>query len=247
MNWVQIVISAIVGASISTFFWSISRKRRELVYSINAVRTRVVASGQTKDLKVLYKDEPLGDVNITAVQISLGNTGNESISTTNILEEVKIKTEPPARILEAYVRNKTRDVIGITLLDSAESRSKGTIPLSWRILEKNDGFSVQLLYLGKQTVDVLIDGIIEGKREIKRQSISSGFESPEKHKKELLVFGLISILSLFVLVGSLITYTILKNNVNLFGPIVALSFYSLIFSGAAFTNRKRRKYPPLSF
>jgi hypothetical protein len=73
------VVGAIVTAIIGFVYWRIKRKKRELVYAINPISTKLVVAGQETKLKVSYDKKPLGNVNITVVQIAIWNTGEETI------------------------------------------------------------------------------------------------------------------------------------------------------------------------
>jgi hypothetical protein len=162
--------------AVAIYFAFSSKKHRELVFSINPIRTRVVIAGQATDLKLLYRDRLLGDVDVTAVQLAIWNAGNESIKPEHIRKEIVVVTEPSVPILEATSRNLTAET-GLSLLESTDSRSSGKVPLSWTILKKNDGASIQLLYLGKAEVDVRIEGLIEGQGHPKKIPASTRFKA----------------------------------------------------------------------
>ena len=78
-GWVGFLIG-LLGIAIGIYFGLVSRRRRELVFSVNPVRTKVVTSGQATDLKVLYLDEPLGDIDIAAVQLAVWNAGKKALA-----------------------------------------------------------------------------------------------------------------------------------------------------------------------
>ncbi len=102
-GWVGLLVG-LVGIAVGLYFGLISRRRRELLFSVNPVRTKVVTSGQATDLKVLYRDESLGDIDITAVQLAIWNAGYESIKKGHVRKEIVVTTNPQVRILEASVR-----------------------------------------------------------------------------------------------------------------------------------------------
>ena len=182
------ILVGIFGVAVAVYFGLASRKRRELVFSINPIRTRLVSSGQATDLKVSYQNEPLGNVDITAVQFAIWNAGNESIKTEHIRRDIIVTTNPQVRILEASVRKVSPDT-GFNLLDTTDSKAEGKVPLSWEILERNEGASIQLLYLdvplNTSEVDILVEGLIEGQGHPKPKATSSSFKSLEAHRKSL--------------------------------------------------------------
>ena len=181
-GWVGLLVG-LVGIAVGLYFGLISRRRRELLFSVNPVRTKVVTSGQATDLKVSYRDEPLGDTDVTAVQLAIWNAGYESIKKEHIRKEIVVTTEPQVRILEASVRTES-PYTGFKLLDSTDSKVKGRVPVSWEILERNEGASIQLLYLGTSEVDILVEGLIEGQGHAKQIVTSSSLKSPQEHHKQ---------------------------------------------------------------
>ncbi|MBA7503415.1 hypothetical protein ES706_02024 [subsurface metagenome] len=246
MNWIGILVG-IIGVAIAIYFGIASRRRRELVYSVNSVRTRVVISGQTKDLDVFYDGSSLGDVDITAVQLAFWNAGNESIRKPNILEEVVVKTEPPVRILEASIRAQSRNIVGLSLLDSPNSRKIGQVPISWDILERNDGASIQLLYLGEPEVDVSVQGVIEGQREIKRLSVSTDFKSPQDQKKSFRKSVLIATVCFIILLISMALLFFRKLDPDYIAIVFSGSVMIFLISTLNAISKKREKYPPFGF
>ena len=224
LNIIAILVG-LFGVAAAVYFGLVSRKRRDLVFSVNPIRTRVVSSRQATDLSVSYQNEPLGNVDITAVQLAIWNAGNESIKTEHIRREIIVTTNPRVRILEASVRKVSHDT-GFNLPDSTDSKAEGKVPLSWEILERNDGASIQLLYLdnplGTSEVDILIEGLIEGQGRPKRKVTSSSFKSPQEHRKSLRKQSLFAAISFLVL---LVT-AVLKFAFQVQGPggIVSLLF-----------------------
>ncbi len=50
-------------------------------------------------------------------------------------------------------------------LDASRS-SQGIVLVDWRILERNDGASIQIIYAGSPQVKLAVDGVIEGQPRI---------------------------------------------------------------------------------
>lgn len=247
--WLGLLVG-LIGTAVGVYFGLASRRKRELRFSVNLIRTTVVTSGQATDLKVLYKDEPLGDVDITAVQLAIWNAGKESIEKSDILGEtpVTIITNPAVRILEAIVRNQTRErVVRFTLLDSPDSKAEGRLPISWDILERNDGASIQFIYLGNQNVDVLVEGVVKGLVPIKSTTLSSRFKSPQEHirtrQKQVIT---VSISFLVLLVTAILRFV-----VNLQSDIVIMLFivaaFCLFATLLALLSNIRERFPPFGF
>jgi hypothetical protein len=172
------VIVSVASIVFGYLWFKADQRERDLVYMVNPVRTSVATAGQTTQLTVMHGGRELGDVDITAVQIAIWNAGRESIHKEDVLEDVLIYTDPPVPILEATVRTKSRDVTEFAYVDDPTLMSQGILPISWRILEHNDGGSIQIIYQGSEGVTVSLRGTIEGMG--RPQHISTGIkvESP---------------------------------------------------------------------
>ncbi len=163
-------VVTIVALVVMVVLFFVSQEESKLVYVVNPVKTKIVTGQQTKELEILYRGEKLGDVDITAVQVAIWNAGDKSIRMENVIKEVVICTGGDVPVLEASVVKYQRDVdvTGFTLVDSSEQRSRGRVPVRWNILEQNDGASIQLIYVGGPEIDVIVEGLIEGRGEVKR-------------------------------------------------------------------------------
>jgi len=172
------VISVIVAIVVPIVIEKSSRAERQLVYSVNPVYTHIVTAGQASGIEVLHNGISLGDVNVTAVQIAIWNTGRECIRPENILERIVLYTNPSVPVLEASLRNQSRNVVGFVLSNSSEDLARGEVPISWRIFEQNDGVSIQLVYLGSEDIGISLKGVVEGLGEIERIDIEATTRTP---------------------------------------------------------------------
>ena len=244
-GWVGILVG-LVGIAVAVYFGLTSRRRRELLFSVNPVRTKVVTSGQATDLKVSYRDEPLGDTDVTAVQLAIWNAGYESIKKGHIRKEIVVTTKPQVRILEASVRTGSPDT-GFNLLDSTDSKVQGRVPVSWEILERNEGASIQLLYLGTSEVDILVEGLIEGQGHPKQIVTSSSLKSPQEHLKTRRQQSLWVVISLvFSVVTAILQFAI---NVQwvLVPELFIISSLSLFLAILSLSVTIREQFPPFWF
>jgi hypothetical protein len=175
-NWITTGL-AILGIAFAVYTHFSTERFRKLTYYVNPARTVVIKSGETTSLRVLHRGQDIkGDV--TAAQIWVWNEGNEPIRKEDILDEIRIVTSPQAPILEASVRRVTRDVLHFGLDDSR--RAYGIIPLSWKILERNDGGVVQLIYAGPTTVEISVVGTIVGQSHISAIRFTGKITSPSE-------------------------------------------------------------------
>lgn len=245
LGWGGLLVG-LLGIAVAVYLGLVSRRRRELVFSVNPVRTRIVRSRRATDLKVLYRDEPLGNVDITAVQLALWNAGNESIKTEHVRKEIAVTTKPQVRILEASVRIVSPNT-GFNLLDSTESKAKGRVPVSWKILERNEGASIQLLYLGTSKVDILFEGLIEGQGRPKQKVTSSSFRSPQARRKALRNQIIWAAISFFVLLVTAVLQFAIKVQQDFIAFLFMLSAFVLFIALLNLSSIMRERFPPFGF
>jgi hypothetical protein len=114
---------------------------------------------------------------------------------------------------------------------------KGTIPITWKILENNDGGCIQLIYLGSTNATIFVDGIIEGGGKLKGVDSGITIKSPEDQMNSKSSERWIAILMAFsVFMASLFTIkdtkkiisnkkgTGLKRKISIFVPIILCVF-----------------------
>jgi uncharacterized Tic20 family protein len=181
------LIISIIALILMVALYIIDQKERELVYAINPIKTQVVTMGEFTGLEIIHNGIALGNTDVTAVQIAIWNSGDLSIRSENILKEVAICTDPPVQILEVSIVKNYReyDVTEFRTLDTEETLKNGRVPVTWRILERNDGASIQLIYLGSIDVDIYVDGLIEGGGAVNRVESGITIKSPtEQFKSE---------------------------------------------------------------
>jgi hypothetical protein len=152
-------VLAVVSIAVSIYFGVVSIRSRELSYEISPTKTLIVKSGQSSDLHVLYKGQDV-PTDVSALQVAIWNAGRESIRPENILTPITLTTSPVVPILEARIKKATRNVSQIGL-DTSEI-AKGSVGLTWKILEHDDGAVLQLIVAGASTVTVQAEGIVEG-------------------------------------------------------------------------------------
>lgn len=240
------ILVGLIAVAVAIYFGLVSRKHRELVFSINPVRTKVVTAGKATDLEVLYRNEPLGDIDITAVQLAIWNVGNESIKTEHIRKEITVTTKPQVRILEASVRTQSYET-EFNLLDSTDSKFIGKVPVSWKILERKEGASIQLLYLGTPEVDVSVEGLIEGQGHPKQIEASTRFKTPQEYHKARRKQILWSAISFFVLVVIAILRFVFEVQEELVSMLFVFSMLIFFSAIIGLISTMRERLPPFGF
>ncbi len=263
-NYVGIValILAIIGIVVPTMLWAISREHRELVYAVNPIRTTIVSAEQcSPELRVSYRGEDLGCVNITSAQVAIWNNGNLPIKLEHIRNERKtvvILTEPSVKILDASVRGKNGKETGFAIIHDNESWESGRIEVSWQILEKNEGDSIQIIYQDTPTVNIYVDGKIEGFGMVKRidlglvpkegRSWTELFESQKRSQQTWLYMAISTfVITLLILVAVWRGFLNLRGWQRKVSIIVPLCWLWLWVGLLFFLTPKFVHWPPFGF
>lgn len=239
-------LASIIGVPLAIYFYVQATQFRELVYYANPAQAIVVKAGEVSKLRVLIGDRELKS-DVTTAQIAIWNRGNESLKPENVVAPVVIRTVPSVPILEAKIRTKSRDAIGLTL-DEAHLE-EGILGLSWKILEQGDGGVIQLVYAGNpDKTKIAIDGAMEGQRSIRQLQYSGTILSVAEQVREQRNFayvGWMFVVTTFVLIGGLIlTWRHSPRVLNIFGI-----FAIVVTVGAAiyWFLQSRIPEPPFGF
>lgn len=163
--WLALISFIIaVGSLVLTIYtYVVPASLPDLTYSVSPVKAVAVKSGQVTDLEVSYKGTAI-TTDITVVQLAIWNKGRRPIRLESILDGIQITTLPKCQILDASIRKQSRDVIDFKVDNS--HFTEGYIPISWKILEKNDGAVIQIIYAGGVDTEIKVAGIVEGQNEI---------------------------------------------------------------------------------
>jgi hypothetical protein len=150
-------VASIIGLVFSVFPW-LAASRKDLSFCINPVRTPIVQIAKQSDVSVSYRGIPVIG-NVTAVQIAIWNAGRERIKGDDVLRPI-ILHMATNQIMEASILKTTRDVSEFQLVSN--SIVSNSIGMKWRILEKNDGALLQIVYSGGMDVPLELDGVLVG-------------------------------------------------------------------------------------
>jgi hypothetical protein len=165
--WIGLLgtIFSVVGVGLAIYFYIAGARTRKLTYTVIPVKTIVVKSGEASTLRVLHGDQELkGDV--TAAQVAIWDDGAEFIRPDNALSPISVVLCPPAPILEARIRKVSREVIGAAI--GTSRLADGVVPVTWKILEHNDGAVIQLIFAGSPETNIAVEGTVEGQPTVLR-------------------------------------------------------------------------------
>jgi hypothetical protein len=260
-NYVGIaaLILAIIGIVVPTVLWAISREHRELVYAVNPIRTTIVSAEQcSPELRVSYRGEDLGCVDITGAHVAIWNNGNVSIRQDNVRKDVVIFTDPEVQILDAKLRGLNGKETEFAITYDEESWKHGRIKVSWQILEKNEGDSIQITYLGLPSINIYVDGKIEGFGMVKRidlglvpkegSSWTELFESQKRSQQTWLYMAISTfVITLLILVAVWWGFLNLRGWQRKVSIIVPLCWLWLWVGLLFFSTPKFVHWPPFGF
>jgi hypothetical protein len=164
-------LAALVTIATTAYLLVIGRETRNLFYYCNPIKTSIVQAGNIKTLEVFHNGQKI-ETDVTAMQVAIWNKGRLPILKSDVLEDCVLLLEPPVRILDAEVTKQSRSLVNLTL--SKDFLNQGRIPLTWKILEHNDGGVIQLIFSGNANTDIEIQGSIIGQASIHKM------RSPDK-------------------------------------------------------------------
>lgn len=195
--WVGIAgtVASIAGFLLAFYFYYMSKETVDITYLIHPIKTILIKGGQTSRIQATFDGRGIeGD--ISSVQVVIWNRGDRSVRNNNILSPIKVGVTN-GRILEARIIRSTRDVVGVTAAQDAN----GDVKVMWNILEKNDGFIMQLIYAGEVGLPINVTGIVEGQKSI--SEVKQEFIQLEQIPLRRLTFYLnISYVVLFIFYAS---------------------------------------------
>lgn len=241
-------LAGIAALVTGVYFYLASEKYRSLTFYLQPVKSVVVSKEQLSDLRVFYRERQVQDV--TAAQIAVWNQGNDSIKMEDVLDEVRIVIQPAKPILRVAVIKTSRPVIAFAC---DESRlEKGVVSLSWKILEQGDGALVQIVYAGAPDIQVALEGTIVGQRKIAEVKYAGRIlTAPEQIKHERSHFLILTVMSSFLIVLSLLAPVFLRRSSNRLPTIMWLFLRIYLFVAVsifAFTLYQYIKTPsPFGF
>lgn len=156
----------ILGIILSAYFYYDSLRERAPTFIVDPIVSTIIDRELVKDnpLKILNSKgiEITQDVNVLTFYFF--NQGNESIKSENILSDLRLSLPVNCEILDYKILKVSRDVSNIKLLK--KDSAKNSISIQFKILEKSDGFTGQIIYVGAKENKLVLRGEIEGVRQV---------------------------------------------------------------------------------
>ena len=138
-------------------------QKPNLTCYISPNRVPVVRKYNINNLAVSVSGQPItNDLYLATIQF--WNEGETPITKEDILKAFTIHTQNNEQIYQVN-HSVTRDVVGLTL-NGANKLSDSSFGFDWKILEKDDGILLQVLYGGDANMPLTIDGTIKQQKHI---------------------------------------------------------------------------------
>jgi hypothetical protein len=174
--------ASIISLILAIYFYSANQQNRSLTFYQHPVEASVLKTDQTSKINVTIDGKEI-DSDITAVQVAVWNQGNLPIKRSDILKDIKIKLPSEFEVLETRIVKISREVTNLKLDRSI--LKNGEIGLDWKILEKNDGGVIQVVYAGPQNINLEFAGIIQGQDQLNIISYPNDIKTPiEQYKAQ---------------------------------------------------------------
>ena len=151
-----------ISLALAIYYHYQSVQERAPTYYVSPARARIVDTTvpALPQLQVLYSGKVL-NTNVSATIVYFWNDGKLPIKAEDVLEPLRIELESGCEILDARILKVSRPVTNLAKGEISDA-AKNVLPLSFRILERNDGAALQIIYSGKPDTPVSVTGTVIG-------------------------------------------------------------------------------------
>jgi hypothetical protein len=109
--------------------------------------------------------------NLTAAQIAIWNAGREPIKREDILMPITLRTADTCRIFDV-IMSKTNAADEFKVKLAGTDMATGKLGMDWKILERNEGALIQIVYAGAPEASITLDGRVIGQTEPRQKKRS---------------------------------------------------------------------------
>jgi hypothetical protein len=156
-------IVTIISLIFAIWTWQINIKEPNLTYYISPTRTPIVQKGSLDNFSVTFMGTQITN-DLSSAEIVIWNQGKSAIHRTDIEKTITLRTANGESIYKID-GSESRDVIGFHVINDSTYQAEllsGKLQFDWKILEKDDGIKMHIIYGGSVNVPITVEGIVEG-------------------------------------------------------------------------------------
>jgi hypothetical protein len=164
----DIIISSVISIAITIvfgyYFLYIGIRERKPTFYLDPVRTTILDKENAANAPLLLL-KANGDTvksDVTSVNIYFFNQGSETIKEENVYSPLLINLADGAKLLDFKLLKVARSVSGIQVTSDTLGKS---LSISFKALEKDDGFAAQLIFEGPKNAAITLSGGIDSVKE----------------------------------------------------------------------------------
>lgn len=171
----DIIISSVISIAITIvygyYFLYVGYKLREPTFFVDPIRTTILDKTNAADapLTLLTAKGDTITSDVVSVYIYFFNQGEETIKLENVYAPLKVRLDTSSRILDFKMIKSARKISGIEVMIDSTSEF---LNITFRALEKDDGFVGQVIFAGNKDSQLYIEGGIDGAKDFKSEIAS---------------------------------------------------------------------------
>ncbi|MES2587676.1 MAG: hypothetical protein V4622_01775 [Bacteroidota bacterium] len=197
-NWIGI-ITGVLGIILSFYFYFETKEKHEISFTLDSNSYKIYDNSTSKVLQKisLYQDDTLKiNADVYLVSFSIWNSGNMPIEKKDIRKDLCIKFKGINSVLDYRIIKQTD--AEVSQFKFKQNKKSSSFRMDWKYFDPNEGLKIQILYTGKEILQIDFGGKI----------LKTDFEKyvPMKEQKEskyLLILGPIALMLLSFLVFSI--------------------------------------------
>lgn len=228
MKWIKehllTLITAAIGLGSSYYFYRVSLKEPGFSFIDRAPHLQIIDFSKltTSSLRLVRADGKPFAKNVFVSEFYVWNSGDLPIRKLNVLKPLKITFDDSVEILDCTVIAAPRSDITEFKISLNEPRS---IALDFKILEPEDGISVQIVYSADYAAEAKLEGAIEGVRHLGSATTSVNLAA----FRNVVFIAVILLFSIMTLVGILhLTEKYLSNPIKKITSAIPLGIQSFL-------------------
>lgn len=243
----SLIIVFFLGILGSWIIYTLTRKKREICYSIMERYLIVDYVSRIEDLEIIYRGEQIE--NLLATRILFWNRGGKTIRKSDIAERdlIKIRFEEGSKVLDASKLFETSDINDISVRVLENDR---TVELTFDFIAKNDGGVIEILTAGRSETIELLGTVMDEKKDFFETEVEEViFTKKEKIKSYLSpIFNtLVGLMFLMFIIIVFSLGNVEDSSLIVFFIVISILGITALISGFKALNDIRKSSLPTTF